>query len=122
MNLANFTEKLFWIVVPFMITGIITMVLMTYNLNTDVQVIKKTDIDRKETVDKIWQIATDNQKLVIENNKILNEKADENKNTEAHKQIMNKVINIESKVDKIYRYNLTRNIPYKESNQLWVKN
>ena len=121
-KLYKILEKLVWVIIPFVITGIITIVLMTYNTNMDVQILKKQYEDKKEMDQKIlseYEKKNDEAESRLSKFVIKNDEA-EKKNDEAHQMLLIRLGNIETKVDKIWNSRTFGNYidmtPYKPVN------
>jgi hypothetical protein len=77
----GFKEKLFWIIVSAIVTGVIAIVSMVWGLLVDVRVIQVKNEQQAIVVEKTWEKAN-------ENNIILSRKADQIPNELEHKQII----------------------------------
>ena len=102
----SIAKKVFWILFPFMIGGIIALVSLTYNTNTELKVLQENQKIR-------FEIQQKTNELVEINNNILNEKADAKENETQHNMIMADMAALSKKLDKIYyaHYQTKADIP-----------
>ncbi len=91
----SIAKKVFWILFPFMIGGVIALVSLAYNTNTELKILQENQRVRFEIQQK-----TNN--LVEINNDILNQKADAKENEEQHNMIIADVSALSEKLDRIY--------------------
>ena len=108
----TFLQKLLWVFVPFMITGVITIVLMTYNARTDLQVMKAQATERQEIQQKTYD-------MTMKNQTILSTKLDISEYEIKHQEVLTRLDNITTKVD---RLNYLHNLPIAKMEQYHVTN
>lgn len=102
----DYGTKLLWIAIPLFISLMIWLVSMTFTTQGSVKAIETQQSERAKLDDKMWD-------LVQQNNRILQDKADQESNEREHKEIMGRLSDVEVKLDKIYRKHFTS---YGESN------
>ena len=112
--------KLLWIAIPLFISLMVWIVVMIYDTNTGVQVVRTENVEQGKTIDKIWT-------QVQVNNTILRDKADQETNEREHQAILTRIGKLEDKVDRNYK-TFTFNerfmiYPYlKDTSFLWTNN
>lgn len=87
--------RIFWFALPLIISLLTFLVVNTFSVKEEVAKVSVKEEASYQTQEKMWA-------LVQENNKILNLKADEKSNEEAHHRLMVKLDNVEYKVSTIY--------------------
>ena len=86
-------EKLFWVIISAIITGVIAMVGMVWGLTFDVKLLQADGQRREVLQEKTWEIAT-------KNNEILSLKADDSSNREQHHILIQKIDCLKIDIDK----------------------
>lgn len=115
-QLQNYKDKLFWFIVPLIITFFTWLVISISSMNANISSIKTDNIKTNETLDKTWTMVQDHYnmsgnreekmwELIQENNEILSKKADDSENKKDHNQLKNQLEIITRKVDRIYIMN-----------------
>lgn len=95
-NLFDTTvKKLIWVLVPFILAGIIGMVTLTYETSTQLKVIQAQTEERAKVQIETYEMAK-------ANNVILANKADEATNTAQHVTLQNELLMLGKKVDRLY--------------------
>jgi outer membrane protein OmpA-like peptidoglycan-associated protein len=94
-------KKLLWVLVPFILTGIISVVLITYETSTQLKVIQAQSEERMTVQKETYEMSKSN-------NEILQSKADEANNTAQHVVLQNELLQLGKKVDRLYFSHFTQ--------------
>ena len=87
-------EKIFWFMLPLIISLLTYLVVCTFTVQKEVEKVAVSHATDVETNKKMWD-------LILENNKILHSKADQEINEKEHKMILDKLDMLETSVQKI---------------------
>ena len=119
-KLDEFKNKLWWFVIPSLLTFFTWMTISVYQIRSDVEVGRTERTERAIVMNKIWEKVEANYN-VLHNYEIKNEE-DHQKILEKVNDLKIQVTEVETKVDKIYRLNQsTYYIPYKDTSFLWTR-
>ena len=115
-QLQTYKDKLFWFIVPLIITFFTWLVISISSINANISSIQTDNLKTNETLDKTWTMVQDHYNntdirgekmwaMIQENNEILSKKADDGENKKDHMQLKNQLEIITRKVDRIYLMN-----------------
>jgi len=130
-QIAKLKSKITWFALPFIIFFAAWLVLTITSVQTAVNTVQTESTERAKMEERVWV-------MLQENNKILNTKADEESNEQAHQLLMISLADISSKIDRCminYENNTTylinelnsydtlfalkdQNIPYTENKEV----